>query len=509
MDSIVDKKKQNDSQASSPKAPSQIFHVGIEDKVTFLRRSEDIVRIWGSYRVFTPDEMNELPEKLYAALALARIMVDREPLKSALTAFNMCRIMARGVAANLIQQAVGIYRKQCSDSTIEPELGTRDEQNNAQAMLRDHIFSSIDDPQDAERSLNTLFITWMITEVCRKERIPVKEWSLDLLGKIHDFHNRNLKEGFSFAYAFVWYYFTDDYVQLWAERLNLASLSIDEIHSLIVCPSLEAGEMANRESKDGPSSATRRFQFQTIFPQQTSMESLCATIAIADGPTLRGWMPITGEVAMRHAVDNAPLQARITPGLLPQWLAIEPDSITYENLERVLRTFNTSTLLLYHFVVDMGLAEQRVTATIDSLIKLLGWSPRSVAERREQRERVGVWMQAFHGITVHGKRKGQFRDRLTKEVIDVSCKDPILVITGQRLADQQQMNLDHSEVPMEVSWVVGEFFDHHRDDKRVLQHFGNVRKLAGLPIGKTSGAWAQSIGLVLNQNGVKCLPAWR
>jgi hypothetical protein len=62
-----------------------------------------------------------------------------------------------------------------------------------------------------------------------------------------------------------------------------------------------------------------------------------------------------------------------------------------------------------------------------------------------------------------------------------------------------QPAFDNSSPPIEVSWVVGPWLDRFRDNKQVLQFFGEVDKLAAIPAGKPTGTWAQSIGLALNQ----------
>jgi hypothetical protein len=242
---------------------------------------------------------------------------------------------------------------------------------------------------------------------------------------------------------------------------------------------------------------TRKCPPQSI-PQQTFKEAFSVAVAITDGPTMRRWEPIIGEVALRHAIPDKALQTKFTTGKLPDWWAVKP-SICCDDLENLLKTFTVSTVLLLHNIVAWVAEEGRATAEIDTLIKLLGWSPRSVKERQEMRRRIWAWMLAFDALEVHGKRPGQYRDRLTRKVIDLTSKDPLIVITGTRYADNQQMSLDHSEIPLEISWVAGEWLEQHRHDKRIVTYYGNIKKLTGIPAGKPSGAWAQSIGLALNQ----------
>jgi hypothetical protein len=50
-----------------------------------------------------------------------------------------------------------------------------------------------------------------------------------------------------------------------------------------------------------------------------------------------------------------------------------------------------------------------------------------------------------------------------------------------------------------VSAVAGPWLDQLRENEKVLQYFGDIQKLAAIPAGKPSGAWAQSLGLALNQ----------
>jgi hypothetical protein len=61
------------------------------------------------------------------------------------------------------------------------------------------------------------------------------------------------------------------------------------------------------------------------------------------------------------------------------------------------------------------------------------------------------------------------------------------------------MALDGSEPPLKVSLVAGEWLEQMRGNRQVLADFGDVRRIAAIPAGRPSGAWAQSIGLALQQ----------
>src|SRR5205807_5352857 len=100
-------------------------------------------------------------------------------------------------------------------------------------------------------------------------------------------------------------------------------------------------------------------------------------------------------------------------------------------------------------------------------------------------------------LTVHGKRPGKYRDRLTNQWFDLTSADALIKLTGTR--GPTQLAFDNSTPPVEVSWVAGPWLDRFRTDKRVLQFIGDIYKIAAIPAGRPSGAWAQSIGLALNQ----------
>jgi hypothetical protein len=86
---------------------------------------------------------------------------------------------------------------------------------------------------------------------------------------------------------------------------------------------------------------------------------------------------------------------------------------------------------------------------------------------------------------------------LTNQWLDLTSADALIKLTGTR--GQTQLTFDNSNPPIEVSWVAGPWLDRFRHDRRVLQFLGDIYKIASIPAGRPSGAWAQSIGLALNQ----------
>jgi hypothetical protein len=57
-----------------------------------------------------------------------------------------------------------------------------------------------------------------------------------------------------------------------------------------------------------------------LMPQQTAPEVKAAAMGIADGPKLRRWEVIEGEIALRHAVKGSPIETKLVSNPL-RWLA--------------------------------------------------------------------------------------------------------------------------------------------------------------------------------------------
>ncbi len=63
-----------------------------------------------------------------------------------------------------------------------------------------------------------------------------------------------------------------------------------------------------------------------VLPQQTAPEVKAAAMGLADGPKLRRWEPIEGEIALRHAVRGSPLETKLVSHPLLEWLGL-PNTI--------------------------------------------------------------------------------------------------------------------------------------------------------------------------------------
>lgn len=232
-------------------------------------------------------------------------------------------------------------------------------------------------------------------------------------------------------------------------------------------------------------------------PQPTFTEMRYASIAIADGKTGRGWSSVPGELALIHRADGELHHAKFTVKPELNWWG--EATVTHEHLREQLKTLEPAGVLCMQIITAWAIEQDRVTVTLNDIIKLIGWTPRSTAEREEMQRKVWIWLELFNGITIHGKRPGTYRDPLTKKNIDLTSSDAFIAIVGRRDAQHGQYTFDKERPPVEVSWVAGPWVDAHRHSRNILTDFGNVLALTKLPIGKPSGAWALSIGLALHQ----------
>jgi hypothetical protein len=63
-----------------------------------------------------------------------------------------------------------------------------------------------------------------------------------------------------------------------------------------------------------------------VLPQQTAPDVKAAAMGLADGPKLRRWEPIEGEIALRHAVRGSALETKLVSHPLLDWLGL-PNTI--------------------------------------------------------------------------------------------------------------------------------------------------------------------------------------
>ena len=114
------------------------------------------------------------------------------------------------------------------------------------------------------------------------------------------------------------------------------------------------------------------------------------------------------------------------------------------------------------------------------------------------RRKVWRWVALLDACEVIGRRPGTYRDPTTREVLDLTSRDALLRVVGRR--EPAQLAFDQSAPPLELTYVAGPWVEQWRGNRGVLTYFAvDVRRVAAIPAGKPSGAWAQAIGLALHQ----------
>jgi hypothetical protein len=250
-----------------------------------------------------------------------------------------------------------------------------------------------------------------------------------------------------------------------------------------------------------PDAPPERLAVPSQLPQRTFLEAKAIAAAIGDGPTKEGqqrWQPIEGEVALRHMVPGASHQTKFspTPNLVQmlEWLG---QDVTLTSLRYHLERLSFDAVILFGVCVSLAVDRGRFRAPLDDLIDAIGWKPRSRADRAEKRRTVWQWLMLFDSFFVIGARPGRYRDRDTREYMDLTSVDRLLVITG--IQAPVQPALGGTEPPTTVDVVAGPWIDPHIGDDRVLTYFGNVLLLAKKPRGQVTQRLAVAIGMALNQ----------
>ena len=241
----------------------------------------------------------------------------------------------------------------------------------------------------------------------------------------------------------------------------------------------------------------RRRELPSHLPQLTFQEIRNAGRALSDGPSGQNWEPILGETALRHAIPGEPLETKLVVGAFVDWWE---SPATYDSLRQELKDAGTPATIFQQILVSNVIKEGTFTIALDEMIKLVGWDEtarRNKTERVRCRRQIWRWLLMFTGLQVIGARSGTYRDPDTKAKLDLTSADPFLLIAGKEMA--QQATFDNSEPPIKVTIAPGAWIERVRGNRQVLPDYGNVLLLAGIPAEKPSGAWAQSIGLALNQ----------
>jgi hypothetical protein len=122
-------------------------------------------------------------------------------------------------------------------------------------------------------------------------------------------------------------------------------------------------------------------------PQPTFEEFREAAQALGDGPFLRAWEVLEGEVAWVHQRPRSTLFTRLEHSPHLAWLGVPA---TTAGLAAELRRAGMPAAFLLAVTVQTVLTRGFwVRVEVDDLITAIGWQPRSTAER--ERMRAEVW----------------------------------------------------------------------------------------------------------------------
>jgi hypothetical protein len=216
-------------------------------------------------------------------------------------------------------------------------------------------------------------------------------------------------------------------------------------------------------------------------PQQTFPEARAAGTALADGPTLSRWAPLPSEAAFSHAVPDQPLQVHLAAP--PGW--------DERRLSTALRAAGLGAVLLLHVGLGAVLAAaEPVTLELDVLLRAVGRYRNGRQEREAERQRLAEHLQLIGALAICGRRDGTFRDRQTRAPLDLPIREPLLQVLALE---------GGAAAPEQVTLAAGPWLARFRGNHRVLATFGEVGCLAELPGRQAGGAWAQSLGLALQQ----------
>jgi hypothetical protein len=253
-------------------------------------------------------------------------------------------------------------------------------------------------------------------------------------------------------------------------------------------------EIEQRKQAKEQKSKRKRSLLPAKIPHYTFQEGRNSAIAIADPG---GWVEVTGEMALMHAKEGDPIQTKLTAGANLDWWDMPA---SYNNLRDELRTLGVNGVYCFYVAMGMVLQERHITFGLDDLMKVVGWTPQNTRDREEKRRTLYRWLTLFDNLSVHGNRRRVYTDTLNKS-IDTTIQSKLFMISELEFPEQseQQIRLDGSQAPVTVTLTCGPWLERFRGNDKVLEYFGNILKLSGLPTGQAHGEWALSIGMALNQ----------
>lgn len=237
-----------------------------------------------------------------------------------------------------------------------------------------------------------------------------------------------------------------------------------------------------------------------IVPVNTYQEVREVKRAIVEAPLGRNWEEIPGDAALFHSSpEDASFQTRFDGKPLLQWWDM---SLSYSSLRSFLSEMGPDAALCLDLCLYVAVKDDRVPIETDEIIRGLGWDPRTTEARRKMRRKVWGWVTAFASMSVIGIRPGKperWKDKLTGKTLDLRTRGPLILI-GSTSSPEGQLTLDGSDAPIKFTVVPGDWLAKFRGNRQVLASLGNTWKIASIPGGKPSGAWARAYAAVLLQS---------
>jgi hypothetical protein len=220
--------------------------------------------------------------------------------------------------------------------------------------------------------------------------------------------------------------------------------------------------------------------------------------AASDARTGDHWKEAPGGGALVHTRKKAGMQVRFTPAVGgDRWADPVPGALSGDLFAILSANGGLDSVFLAQVGADLAIEHEHEDVALDDLGRLIGRDPRTTKDREAMRRDLWKRLKFLDGITVHGARKGTYRDPSTRRQVPIESRDALFLISGAMWPEQG--TLDDSDVPLKVKFGAGPLLATYRGHPEVLTNFGEYRRLAAIPGEKVSGAWARSMGLALTQ----------
>jgi hypothetical protein len=234
-------------------------------------------------------------------------------------------------------------------------------------------------------------------------------------------------------------------------------------------------------------------------PLNTYQEARAVQQAIVEGHLHRNWHEVEGDTALCHRSPKDPnYEVHLEGKKLFQYWDLSP---SYDSLWPFVEKFEVDAALCYQLCLYIAVMDDRAPIETDELIRGLGWVPRTTEQRNVMRRKVWSWVTTFASMSLYGNRPGKperWRDKMTGKTLDLRTRGPLIIISSTS-SPEGQLTLDGSDVPIKFTLAPGDWLAQFRGNRQVLATLGNIWKIAAIPGGQPSGAWARAYGFALLQ----------